>query len=41
VLSETISGTKRTLTLSNLPSGLYFVTITSENRKITKKLIVK
>ncbi|MBW2938795.1 T9SS type A sorting domain-containing protein [Aureisphaera sp. CAU 1614] len=41
VLSETISGTEKTLTLSNLPAGLYFVTISSENRKVTKKLIVK
>lgn len=41
VLSEEISGTQKTLSVSNLPTGLYFVSVSSENRKITKKLIIK
>lgn len=41
LLSENISGNTKELHISNLPKGLYFVTISSENRKVTKKLIVK
>ncbi|MEZ4778941.1 MAG: T9SS type A sorting domain-containing protein [Flavobacteriaceae bacterium] len=40
MLSEPFSGTNKTLSVSNLPTGLYFVTLTSGTKKVTKKLLV-
>ena len=41
MLSEPFSGTTKTLSVGNLPTGMYFVTLASENKKVTKKLIIK
>ena len=41
VLSDTFSGNSKTLSVSNLNAGLYFVTVKSGTRKITKKLLIK
>ena len=40
VFSEAFSENSKTISVSNLPAGLYFVTLSSNNRKATKKLIV-
>ncbi|MCB0457147.1 MAG: T9SS type A sorting domain-containing protein [Flavobacteriaceae bacterium] len=41
LLSESFSGVSKTLSVANLPTGLYFVALTSGAKKVTKKLIVK
>ncbi|MEZ4816370.1 MAG: T9SS type A sorting domain-containing protein [Flavobacteriaceae bacterium] len=41
LLSESFSGTSKTISVNNLTAGLYFVTLTSGAKKVTQKLIVK
>lgn len=41
LFSENMVGNTKLIEISGLQKGLYFVTISSKNRKVTKKLIVK
>jgi hypothetical protein len=39
VYSETISGARAEINIKNIPTGIYFVNVQTENGSMTKKII--